>query len=143
MNIIEPESAEDFRKYYTLRWKVLRAPWKQPPGSERDPLDDNSTHLMIVNRQRAAIGVGRLHFNGIREAQIRYMAIVTGKQRQGLGSRLLLALEQRARQLGAARMVLDARETALRFYHKHGYRTVAPGHTLFNSVAHVKMEKDL
>lgn len=143
MEIIEPATAEDFRQYYELRWKILRAPWKQPRGSERDSLDNNGTHLMLVNPARVVAGVGRLHFNNIREAQIRFMAIDVALQRQGHGSRLLHALEARARELGAARIVLDARETALRFYHKHGYRAVGPGHMLYNSVAHVKMEKEL
>ena len=98
---------------------------------------------MLVDANHKVVGVGRLHFNSIREAQIRYMAIDLGVQRQGFGSRLLVALESRARQLGAARIVLDARETALRFYRKHGYRVVGPSHTLFNCIAHVKMLKIL
>lgn len=100
-------------------------------------------HLMLVDPDHVAVGVGRLHFNSIREAQIRYMAIDVSAQRRGFGSRLLAALEARARELGAARMVLDARESALRFYRKHGYRTVGPGHVLYNSIAHVKMEKEV
>lgn len=143
MNIIEPVTEADFRQYYALRWKVLRAPWGQPPGSERDPEDADSTHLMMVDAQHVAVGVGRLHFNSIREAQIRYMAIDVSAQRRGLGSRLLEALEARARELGAASVALDARESALRFYHKHGYRTVGPGHVLYNSIAHVKMKKEV
>jgi predicted GNAT family N-acyltransferase len=142
LEIIEPVSTEDFRQYYELRWKILRAPWHQPRGSERDPLDDDSTHLMIINSDHVAVGVGRLHFNTICEGQLRYMAVDITRQRQGHGSRLLLALETKARELGAARMVLDARETALRFYHKHGYKAVGPGHMLYNSIAHVKMEKE-
>ncbi|MDX1718459.1 MAG: GNAT family N-acyltransferase, partial [Anderseniella sp.] len=69
MIIREPESEADFRHYYELRWKILRAPWKQPRGSERDALDAHSTHLMIVDPDRKVVGVGRLHFNTIREAQ--------------------------------------------------------------------------
>lgn len=98
---------------------------------------------MLIDANHKLVGVGRLHFNSIREAQIRYMAIDQGMQRQGLGSRLLVALESRARQLGAARIVLDARETALRFYRKHGYQIAGPSHTLFNSITHVKMIKTL
>ncbi|MGB5261903.1 MAG: GNAT family N-acetyltransferase [Gammaproteobacteria bacterium] len=143
MDIIEPTTAEDFRQYYALRWKILRAPWGQPPGSERDPQDADSMHLMLVDPKHVAVGVGRVHFNSIREAQIRYMAIDVSAQRRGLGSRLLAALETRASELGAARVVLDARETALRFYHKHGYEAVGPGPMLYNSIAHVKMRKDL
>jgi ribosomal protein S18 acetylase RimI-like enzyme len=98
---------------------------------------------MMIDTEHVAVGVGRLHFNSIREAQIRYMAIDVSAQRHGLGSRLLEALEARARELGAACVTLDARESALRFYHKHGYRIVGPGHVLYNSIAHVKMEKEI
>jgi ribosomal protein S18 acetylase RimI-like enzyme len=143
VDIIEPVSTDDLRQYYELRWKILRAPWGQPRGSERDPLDADSTHLMIVDPNHVAVGVGRLHFNSIREAQIRYMAIDVSAQRRGLGSRLISALETRARELGGAVVVLDAREVALRFYLKHGYKTAGPGHMLFKRIAHVKMFKEL
>lgn len=141
--IIEPHSEAEFSRYYDLRWKILRAPWKQPPGSERDDYDDSGTHLMLVDANGAAIGVGRLHFNSISEAQIRFMAVDTAWQRHGFGTRLLLALEKRAGTLGARRITLDARETALRFYRKHGYEACGPGHVLFSSVAHVRMEKQI
>ena len=143
MLIVEPASAEDFRRYYELRWRILRAPWQQPHGSERDPLDENSTHLMLVDSTRTVAGVGRLHFNSVREAQIRYMAIDVMHQRKGLGSSLLDALEYRARELGAASILLDARESALGFYYKHGYTVHGGGHMLFNRIAHVRMEKQL
>jgi predicted GNAT family N-acyltransferase len=143
VQVCEPSTAEDFRRYYDLRWKILRAPWDQPRGSERDALDDSSTHLMLVGPGGRLHGVGRLHFNSIREAQIRYMAIDIPDQRKGLGSRLLEALEHRARALGAATIVLDARESALGFYRKHGYIASGTGHVLFNRIAHLHMSKPL
>ena len=143
MQIIEPSSAEDFRQYYDLRWRILRAPWNQPRGSECDPLDEGSTHLMLVDAGGKPLAAGRLHFNTIREAQVRYMAVDLAHQRSGLGSRLLAALEQRALTLGAAVIVLDARETALGFYRKHGYQIRGSGYMLFNCIAHVRMSKAL
>jgi len=98
---------------------------------------------MMVDERGAAVAIGRLHFNSIREAQIRYMAVATGQQRRGYGSRLLQALELKAASLGAACIVLDARETALGFYRKHGYSVEGPGHTLYNSISHVRMRKIL
>ena len=142
MEIIEPSIPGEWQHYYDLRWKILRAPWNQPRGSERDELDHSSSHLMVVDNHQAVIAVGRLHFNNIREAQIRYMAVAITQQRKGIGTLLLNELERRAVDLGAARMVLDARENALRFYRKQGYEVQGPGHTLFNSIPHVKMEKD-
>jgi ribosomal protein S18 acetylase RimI-like enzyme len=143
VRVIEPVTAEDFRRYYDLRWKILRAPWDQPRGSERDARDAHSTHLMLVDDGQRLLGVGRLHFNTIREAQIRYMAVDTPQQRQGLGSLLLRELESRARSLGAATIVLDARESALGFYRKHGYHPNGTGHVLFQRIAHLRMSKSL
>lgn len=143
MKIIEPSTAGELQRYYELRWKILREPWNQPRGSEQDELEHSSRHVMVVDSNRAVIAVGRLHFNSIREAQIRYMAVAVEQQRKGVGTRLMAALEQRAVELGAACVVIDARESALRFYRKQGYEPQGPGHTLFNSIAHVKMRKGL
>jgi len=141
MYITEPSTADEFQQYYELRWKILREPWRQPRGSERDELERSSRHIMVVDNHRAVIAVGRLQLNSIREAQIRYMAVAVEQQRKGVGTRLLVALEQRAIDLGAACIVIDARESALRFYRKHGYEPQGPGHMLFNSIAHVRMKK--
>jgi ribosomal protein S18 acetylase RimI-like enzyme len=95
----------------------------------------------VVDSRQTVVAVGRLHFNTIREAQIRYMAVDTAHQRQGIGLQLLQALENRAAELGATRIVVNARESALRFYRKQGYEAEGPGHVLFNSIAHMKMRK--
>ena len=143
MKIVEPVTAGEFERYYKLRWKILRAPWKQVRGTERADDDAQSTHLMVLDDDNKLIGVGRLHFNGIREAQIRFMAVAIPQQRKGVGTQLLKALEDRAVEHGASSITLDARESALGFYRKRGYSPQGPGHTLFNSVAHVRMTKEL
>ena len=143
MRITEPSTPDELEDYYALRWKILRAPWNQPRGSERDDMEDNSHHLMMVDDDDRAVAVCRLQFNTISKAQIRYMAVAVSAQRRGVGSRLLQALEQRARELGASRVVLDAREQALRFYRKHDYVVLGPGHTLFNAITHIQMTKSL
>ena len=143
MRIIEPRSTEEFQRYYELRWKILRAPWNQPRGSERDSRDADSTHLMMIDNRDVVVAVARLHFNSIREAQIRYMAVAVEQQRRGLGSRMLQALEQKAAALGAACIVLDAREAALGFYVRQGYSAEGPGHMLYNCISHIRMRKTL
>jgi len=143
MKIIEPSTPDEFQYYYDLRWKILRAPWNQPRGSEQDELEPSSRHLMVIDSKQAVIAVGRLHFNSIREAQIRYMAVDVDQQRKGVGTLLLDALEQKAAKLGAARIVMDARESALQFYRKHGYAVDGPGHVLFDAIAHVRMGKNI
>ena len=96
---------------------------------------------MAVDPGHCALGVGRLHFSTIGEARIRYMGVATEYRRRGIGTLILRGLEEKALRLGAARIVLDARETALGFYRKHGYVATGPGPMLFNRIAHVRMEK--
>jgi GNAT superfamily N-acetyltransferase len=141
--LVEPATPAEFRQYYDLRWKTLRAPWSQPRGSETDHLDADSTHLMAVDSGHCVVGVGRLHFSTIGEARIRYMGVTTEYRRRGIGTQILRGLEEKALRLGATRIVLDAREVALGFYRKHGYVATGPGPMLFNCIAHVIMEKRL
>ena len=70
MKIINPKSSEEFRKYYNLRYEVLRRPWNQPLGSEKDESEAMSIHRMIINEETGnALAVGRLQFNSKDEAK--------------------------------------------------------------------------
>ena len=144
MKIIEPTSTEEFRKYYTLRYVVLRKPWGQPPGSERDDGEETSIHRMIIDEKTGnALAVGKLQFNSEDEAQVRYMAVANGYQGKGLGSQIISSLEHIARRHGNKWMILSARENALKFYKNNGYEIVKKTHLLFNEIQHWLMRKDL
>ena len=79
MIIKEPKTKEEFEQYYDLRWKILRQPWNQPRGSEKDEKENESIHIMLIHNDKV-IGCGRGHFNSPTEAQIRYMAVEEGFQ---------------------------------------------------------------
>jgi predicted GNAT family N-acyltransferase len=143
MDIRAPVTPEDFERYYAFRHRLLRGPWGQPRGSERDEREEQARHLMVTSADGNVIGVGRLHFNSPEEAQVRFMAVDEDCRGQGIGRRILEALEEQARAAGARRIVLDARKPAERFYAKQGYRTLGEAHTLFGHIAHVRMAKDL
>jgi hypothetical protein len=85
LQIYEPKTQADFERYYDLRWRILRAPWNQPRGSEKDDLEDRSIHVMVCEGE-APIGIGRAHFNLPDEAQVRYMAVEDGQQGKGVGA---------------------------------------------------------
>jgi len=60
------------------------------------------------------------------------------------GSRILNALETKARRHGARKIVLNARDNALEFYRKRGVTTLlATLKTLFGVIRHVRMAKSL
>ena len=129
--------------YFDLRWRVLRKPWKQPRGSERDDLDATAFHVAITAPDGQPVAIGRLHLNSPAEAQVRFMAVDPAWRNQGLGGRILRALEDEARARRVASIVLNAREDASEFYLGHGYQVEGPGETLFDKVRHLRMRKDL
>jgi GNAT superfamily N-acetyltransferase len=142
MKITYPESEQDFERYFDLRWRMLREPWKQPKGSERDEFEERALHIMICEEDRIPVAIGRAHFNNDTEAQIRFMAVEPRFQKTGLGSVVLKRLEDEVRKLGAQYTILDARDASVPFYEKHGYKVVSPSYTLFNTIPHFLMKKD-
>ena len=142
MIITQPESQQDFERYFELRWKLLREPWKQPKGSEKDELEDRALHVMVCQDNRIPVAVGRAHFNTDVEAQIRFMAVEPRFQSTGLGAVVLKRLEDEVRQLGAKYVILHARDTAISFYESLGYKKVSTSHTLFDSIPHYLMKKE-
>ena len=144
MKIIEPRSSEEFKKYYNLRYEVLRKPWGQPLGSERDEGEETAIHRMIVDEEtKQALAAGRLQFNSKDEAQIRYMAVADEYQGHGLGSQILSVLEDAAMEKDTKRVILQARKNALQFYKNNGYEIVKKTHLLFGEIQHWLMQKIL
>lgn len=139
--IKQPETEKEFSDYYELRWRVLREPWQQPEGSEKDELEDKSFHIMACDETNKVIGVGRLHFNNETEAQIRYMAVSPEHKNKGVGSLILEALEKHAKENSGKSIVLHARENAVGFYQQKGYELLEKSHLLFGFIQHYRMNK--
>ncbi|MFB1015763.1 MAG: GNAT family N-acetyltransferase [Alteromonadaceae bacterium] len=142
-DIITPITEQDLELYYQFRWQLLRQPWLQPLGSEKDELEQQSIHRMIMNEAQQVIAVGRLHQVGQREAQIRYMAVDENHQGQGLGKKIIQALEDEACKQGVTCITLNARESAVRFYENSGYQVKGFSHLLYNELRHITMTKTL
>lgn len=139
--IKQPETESEFAQYYKLRWRILRAPWNEPEGSEKDTQEDTSHHVMVCDDAGVVIGVGRLQLNSAVEAQIRYMAVEPNAERQGVGRSIVDALEKTARDNQRKLIALDAREPAVGFYEKLGYRVTGKSYLLFGCIQHFRMEK--
>ena len=138
----QPQSKEEFERYYELRWRILRAPWNELKGSEIDDIEKDCFHVMAVDDNKV-IGVGRLQYNSNNEAQIRYMAVDENHEGNGIGSSIVNALEQEAARTEHKLVVLDAREPAVGFYEKLGYKVKNKSYLLFNSIQHYQMIKHL
>ena len=141
MVIRPPQTTEEFERYRDLRWRILRAPWNQPKGSEVDELESKAFPIMVCEVDGIPVGVGRVHFNSETEAQIRSMAVEEEWRGKGIGSIVIKELEKIAIEKGAKKIILQARDNAVKFYERNGYKVVKPSHTLFGSIAHYLMEK--
>lgn len=137
-----PQTADEWQQYYQLRYQVLRAPWQKPPGSERDALESDAYHLMLITEQGEVAAVGRLHRSDEHSAQVRYMAVAEAYRGSGAGKRLLDALEREAAQWGCSMVQLNARDSAIGFYQRQGYSKGQQASALFG-IAHLHMYKRL
>ena len=143
MFIRPPATASEFEAYYALRWRILREPWGQPLGSEKDEFEDRAIHLAAWNDAGKLIGVGRVHRVVGNCGQIRYMAVDPKQRTHGIGKAILRELEVRAVATGMQEIKLNSRQDAVPFYEKNGYQVLRPAHTLFWVIPHFEMWKRL
>ena len=140
--VTEPSSVKDFEAYYELRFNVLRKPWGQLKGSEVDETDPTSIHAFIKKDGRV-LAVARLHFVDEQTGQIRYMGVDGEQQGKGMGKLVVFYLEGKALEKGRAKMILHARETAIKFYESCGYKLKEKSYLMWDQIQHFLMEKDL
>jgi N-acetylglutamate synthase-like GNAT family acetyltransferase len=141
--IQSPESDQDYLDYYELRWRILRAPWGQVRGAEKDEFEDLSHHVCVKTDSDEIIGAGRLHTVQPGIAQIRYMAIDEDFRQTGIGRKIYQYLEDIARKSNIKKIFVDARINAVGFYEQMGFIITGDGHTLFDDIQHKIMEKKI
>ena len=142
LEIRSPKTQNEWESYYDLRYRILRQPWNQPRGSERNEGDDSAIHAAFIHNG-VLIGVSRLDLMENEFGQIRFMAVESNRQGFGIGEKLMLHLEGIAFQNGRKKIILHAREIAIGFYQKLGYETIEKSHLLFGEIQHYLMEKTL
>ena len=138
-----PVTENEWRDYFFLRWSVLRKPWNQPEGTEKDHQEETTFHSMIVNNENKIVAGGRLQMNDETVAQIRYMAVDPNEQGKGLGAIMIEQLESAAMKKGATHIFLQARENAVPFYLACGYEITAKTFLLYDTIQHFRMDKRL
>lgn len=142
MKLISPKTEDEFRQYYHLRWRMLRQPWGQAEGTEQDKDDEHCYHIMAI-KNNTVCGIARLEFPANTSAQLRYMAVDSTYQHQGIGRKIVIHMEHHAKHNNADELFLHARENAVSFYEKLGYKIIEKSYLLFDSIQHYKMTKAL
>ena len=137
-----PKNEIEWEHYYDLRYRILRQPWNQPRGSERNEGDATGLHFALYENEILK-AIARLDINDNKSAQVRFMAVETEIQRKGYGKKVMLAIETYCKEKNISEIVLHARETAIPFYESLDYQLVEKSHLLFNEIQHFLMTKKL
>ncbi|MBC3760031.1 GNAT family N-acetyltransferase [Hyunsoonleella sp. SJ7] len=89
----------------------------------KDKFEEIGIHIICLNGKQHVIGTGRIHITesvGI----ISQMAIKKENQRNGIGRKILQELIRKCKEIGVEKIELSARETALEFYSKNGFKAL-------------------
>ncbi|MCX7799292.1 MAG: GNAT family N-acetyltransferase [Fimbriimonadales bacterium] len=113
--------SREYAQEVDLRYRLLREPlglWFRATELEAE---EHEQHFGVFEGRRlVACVVARDLGGGV--AHLRQMAVDADRQGRGLGARLLSFAEERLAARGFREAVLHARETAVGFYAKAGYR---------------------
>lgn len=142
MILSQPQTKEEFSKYFFKRWEILRKPLDYPEGSEIDESENVSLHVM-ASEDGEIVGVGRLTYFESGEGQIRFMGVDEKYRNRQIGKKMLEYLEGEAKKMGLKQIKLNARENALQFYEGCGYKSDGPPFKGFAGIPHTKMIKKL
>jgi len=138
-----PQTRDDFKTYYTLRYRVLREPWGHPKGTEKDDYEPISEHFMAVNEKGEVVGVVKLYEKTEGVGHISHLAVAPEQQHKGVGHLLIQAVEQRARALGFNIVGTMARVTATAYFERSGFRVAGIPTPHIGTTHLVWMEKAL
>ena len=124
-----------------LRTRVFVEEQGVPPKLEMDEFDDVAIHA-VAYKCGAVVGTGRLILNTPTHAHIGRMAIEASSRRTGIGSAVLVFLENQARTKGIIKVSLHAQYYVKNFYSNHGYCQLGDTFTEAG-ILHVQMTKDI
>ena len=99
-------------------------PWRWTPPRVRRAVADSQTNVAVAREGGLLLGFGIMQYTGDEAAHLQLLAVHPAQRRAGIGSALLVWLEEVARAAGLQRIGLEARldNVAGRcFYCEHGY----------------------
>ncbi|BAJ65064.1 GNAT family N-acetyltransferase [Anaerolinea thermophila] len=142
--IQSPTTRDEFKAYYDLRYRVLREPWGQPRGTEKDDYEPLSQHFMAVREDtREIVGVVKLFEKEPGVGWFSHLAVAPAYQKKGIGKMLVAHVEEEARKRGFCVLGCYARLNTTNYFEKLGYRIAGLPTHYFGTTQVVWMQKDL
>jgi len=129
---------QDRKALIRIRTEVFINEQQVPPDLEWDGYDRDCWHVIACTAQGEAIGTARMLYDG----HIGRMAVLPPYRHQGVGSALLTALLDMARDSHLEEVILNAQTSALGFYQHHGF-SICSDEFLDAGIPHRRMRKIL
>lgn len=134
-------NSEEYQALLHFRNQWLR----QPLGlnlMDEDLSMDKQDKILVVQQYDEIVGCIMIHPVDEHQVKFRQMAIHPRLQGKGIGKVLLEDAEQSAKEMGAKKIVLHARSTAIPFYEKSGYQPFGEPFVEV-TIPHLAMQKDI
>ncbi|MBE7681992.1 GNAT family N-acetyltransferase [Paenibacillus sp. P13VS] len=143
--IIYVTTDEQLQQALGIRHDVFVIEQQVPAEIEIDQFDVISpdVHHVLLSTDGQAVATGRLIYYSKDTAKMQRIAVLQSHRSFGYGRVLLLAMEERARELGLTYSVLDAQCQAQKFYEKLGYEVISEEPFYDADILHVRMRKSL
>lgn len=133
--------SREYDEMIRLRYQILRQPLGLNFSS--DELEKEKDNILIASfEEDEMLGCCMLKPVDSQTVQLRQMAVPDKLQGKGIGASIISFAENLARDKGYSKMIMHARDSAIGFYEKFGYKTVGNQFTEVNLPHHV-MEKSL
>ena len=132
---------KEYQQMVKLRMQILR----QPLGLTftKDELEKEKDNILIAAfDEDEMLGCCMLTQVDNKTLQLRQMAVNNNLQGKGIGASIMSFAENISRDRGYKKLLMHARDTAIGFYEKFGYKVVGNQFTEVNIPHHV-MEKAL
>lgn len=140
LKLIEHGSNE-YKQMIDLRYAILR----QPLGlnfSEEELLKEKDNILIAAFDEDKILGCCMLVKHDRNTLQLRQMAVNNNLQGKGIGASIMSFAESISKDKGYNKIVMNARNNAIGFYEKFGYKVKSEEFIQYNTPHHV-MEKVL
>ncbi|MFM9278354.1 GNAT family N-acetyltransferase [Paenibacillus jiagnxiensis] len=143
--IVTVTTEEQLEQALAIRTKVFVEEQNVPVEEEIDQHDrlTGTAHHFLIQDEGEMVATGRVTIYDDETAKMQRIAVLQDYRSKGYGRVLLLAMEERARELGLHYSLLDAQCQAEVFYKKLGYETISDDPFDDAGIPHVRMRKKL
>ncbi|MBC7935617.1 MAG: GNAT family N-acetyltransferase [Rhizobacter sp.] len=133
---------KEYRQMIALRQAILRDPLGLKFSPEELEKEKENILIAAFEEEDDMLGCCMLTKIDNQTLQLRQMAVKNNLQGKGIGASIISFAETISRDRGYRRIIMHARDTAIGFYEKFGYKVKGDAFTEINLPHHI-MEKKI